>query len=214
VPGRAPLRHASVAPTANEDIRTIATTDRRPALIATAVAVPITIVLAFLFTAGSSGPSNKTPSVSPSAPLGGVTVAAPPAPDAATQAACVKVFAELPVQLDGLDPRKTETDSSFVAAWGNPAIVIRCGVAKSTLLNTPQAAQPIDVNGVIWQPDPQQSRTVYTSVDRSVTVEVTVPAGQDQPLATLAPALKALPQVCTASDAAGNTTNPKLPSCH
>jgi hypothetical protein len=141
-------------------------------------------------------------------------VAAPPRPDDTVQTDCVKVFAQLPVQLDGLNPRRTDTDSSFVAAWGNPAIVIRCGVAKSTLLNSPQAAQPVDVDGVIWQPDPQKSQTVYTSIDRAVTVDVTVPAGQDQPLTTLAQALKTLPQVCTGTDAAGHTTNPALPACH
>jgi Ni,Fe-hydrogenase III small subunit len=66
---------------------------------------------------------------------------------------------------------------------------------------------------VIWQPDPQKNQTVYTAVDRSVYIEVTVPAGADQPLTLLAPAVQALPQLCTAADAAGNTTNPKLPLC-
>jgi hypothetical protein len=91
--------------------------------------------------------------------------------------------------------------------------VLRCGVAKPALLGSPQAAQLLDVNSVIWQPDPQKAKTVYTTVDRSVYIEVTVPAGADQPLPLLAPAIQALPQLCTATDAAGNTTNPKLPVC-
>jgi hypothetical protein len=184
---------------------------RRAALIASAIAVPVTVVLAFLFTAGrSSSDQHKS---APSGPLPGVTVAAPPQPNQATQAACVKVFAKLPVQLGDLAPRRTETDSSFVAAWGDPAIVLRCGVNRPAVLATAGAAALIDVNGVLWQPDPQQKQTVFTAVDRSVYLEVIVPANQDQPLPLLAPAVMALRQICTATDAAGNTTNSKLPIC-
>jgi len=180
------------------------------------VALPVTVVLAFLLTAHQSGSghrSGSSASPSSSGPLPAVTVAAPPSPDATAQRACIAVFAKLPVQLGTLAPRKTDTDSSFVVAWGDPAIVLRCGVAKPALLGNPQAAQLLDVNSVIWQPDPQKSQTVYTTVDRSVYIEVTVPAGADQPLPLLAPAIQALPQLCTAADAAGNTTNPKLPLC-
>jgi hypothetical protein len=182
-------------------------------VIATATALPLTVVLAFLLTAHSSGHSNSTSSPASSGPLPAVTVAAPPSPDPAAQRACVAVFAKLPVQLGSLAPRKTDTDSSFVVAWGNPAIVLRCGVPRPALLGSPQAAQLLDVNSVIWQPDPQKTRTVYTAVDRAVYIEVTVPAGADEPLPLLATAIQALPQLCTATDAAGNTTNPKLPIC-
>ena len=171
-------------------------------------------MLAFVLTAHSSGHrSGAGNSSSSTGPLPAVTVAAPPSPSVATQRACVAVLAKLPVQLGSLAPRRTDTDSSYVVAWGNPAIVLRCGVAKPVILGSPQAAQLIDVNSVIWQPDPQKDRTVYTAVDRSVYIEVTVPAGADEPLPLLAPAVQALPQLCTATDAAGNTTNPKLPLC-
>jgi hypothetical protein len=39
-----------------------------------------------------------------------------------------------------------------------------------------------------------------------------VPAGADQPLPLLAPAVSALPALCTATDAAGNP-GAKLPIC-
>jgi hypothetical protein len=187
---------------------------RRSALIASAIAIPVTVLLAFAFSAGRVGSGdNHAASAASSGPLPGVTVTAPPPPDPATQAACVKVFAQLPVQLGSLSPRKTQTDSSFVAAWGNPAVVFRCGVGKPAALGTARAAQLVDVNGVLWQPDPQRDRTIYTAVDRRVYADVTVPAGQDQPLPDLAPAIKALPEICTALDAAGNPTNAKLPLC-
>jgi hypothetical protein len=184
-------------------------------VIATAFALPVTVLLAFLLTAhlDTGSGSGRPAQPSSTGPLPGVTVAAPPSPDTATQQACVKVFAKLPVQLGSLPPRKTDTNSSFVAAWGDPAVVLRCGVARPAALGTPQAAQLLDVNSVIWQPVPQKMQTVYTTVDRSVYIEVSVPAGADQPLPLLAAAVQALPQLCTASDAAGNTTNPKLPIC-
>ncbi|MDQ1743564.1 MAG: hypothetical protein QOE23_1903 [Pseudonocardiales bacterium] len=181
-------------------------------MIATAIAAPVTVLLAFLLTAGHTDkPATPLPSASGTA-LPAVAVPAPPKPDAATQAACVKVFAQLPVQLGQLPPRRTDTDSSFVAAWGNPAVVLRCGVAKPAVFGTPDAAQLVEVNSVLWQPDPQRDRTVYTAVDRSVYLEVTVPAGVDQPLPLLAPAVSALPRLCTATDAAGNT-GARLPIC-
>ncbi|HEY0166982.1 MAG TPA: DUF3515 family protein [Jatrophihabitans sp.] len=178
-------------------------------MIATAIAVPVTVLLAFLLTAGHSEDPEPAPS---SSVLAAVTPPAPPTPDPATQAACVKVFAELPVQLGQLVPRRTDTDSSFVAAWGEPAVVVRCGVAKPAVFGTAEAAQLVEVNSVLWQPDPQRDRTVYTTVDRSVYIDVTVPAGADQPLPLLAPAVSALPPLCTASDAAGNP-GAKLPIC-
>lgn len=180
-------------------------------MIASAIAVPVTVLLAFLLTAGhSAGPADQ-PGPSASV-LPAVSVPAPPKPDAATEAACVKVFAKLPVQLGQLAPRRTETDSSFVAAWGNPAIQVRCGVARPAVFATPEAAQLVEVDSVLWQPDPQRDRTVYTTVDRSVYIDVTVPAGADQPLPLLAPAVSALPALCTASDAAGKP-GAKLPIC-
>lgn len=168
-------------------------------------------MLAFVLTAGHSGSKSKPQA---SGPLPAVSVAAPPSPSTATTNACVKVFAKLPVQLGTLAPRKTDTDSSFVAAWGNPAIVLRCGVSKPAAID--DASNPPeyqDVNGVIWLPDLQKEQAVFTTIDRSAYLEVTVPAGADQPLPLLAPAINALPQICTASDSAGNPSNPKLPIC-
>ncbi|HJQ02014.1 MAG TPA: DUF3515 family protein [Jatrophihabitans sp.] len=170
----------------------------------------MTVLLAFLLSA--HGGSGKPATNHSSGPLPAVTAAAPPSPAPATATACVRVFAKLPVRLGNLAPRRTDTDSSFVAAWGNPAVVIRCGVAKPAVFGTPGAAQLLDVNSVLWQPDPQRNQTVYTTVDRSVYIEVTVPAGADQPLPLLAGAVSALPPICTGTDAAGNP-GAKLPIC-
>jgi hypothetical protein len=169
------------------------------------------VLLAFLLSARH--PTGHSSASHSAGPLPAVTVAAPPSPAPATTNACVQVFAKLPVQLGTLAPRRTDTDSSFVAAWGDPAVVVRCGVAKPAVFGSPDAAQLLDVNSVLWQPDPQQARTVYTTVDRSVYIEVSVPAGVDQPLPLLAAAVRALPATCTGTDAAGNV-GAKLPLCH
>jgi hypothetical protein len=171
------------------------------------------VLLAFLLTAHNNSPSGGPASPQSSGPLPAVTVAAPPSPSTATTNACVKVFAKLPVQLGNLVPRRTDTNSSFVAAWGNPAVVLRCGVPKPAAFGDPRAAGLQDVDSVIWQPDLQKDRTVFTAVDRAVYIEVTVPADVEQPLPLLTAAVTALPQLCTATDSAGNTTNPKLPVC-
>lgn len=167
------------------------------------------MVLAFLLTVGHKSGTK------PSGPPPAVTIAAPPSPSAATSAACIKIFAKLPVQLGNLDPRKTDTDSSFVAAWGDPAVVLRCGVSKPAAIDDVDhpPAQLQDVNGVIWLPELQKNQAVYTTVDRAVYVEVTVPANADNPLTLFADAIKAVPQICTGGDAAGNLGNPKLPLC-
>jgi Protein of unknown function (DUF3515) len=178
---------------------------RRAALIASAIAVPITVLLAFVLTAGHS-------STSTAKPLPAVTIVAPPTPTDAVTAACTKVFEKLPVQLGTLNPRKTDSDSSFVAAWGNPAIVIRCGVARPPAAAFSSGAQTLGIDDVLWLPQPQKSQVVYTTIDRSVSIEVTVPANQDQPLSLLAPAVDALPAICTGQDAAGNATK-GLPIC-
>jgi len=184
-------------------------TQRRNALIATSIAVPVTVILAFALTNGRSTHHDQSRS---SAALPGISVAAPPSPNASTQRNCITVVGALPVQLGSLNPRKTETDSAFVVAWGDPAIVLRCGVPSSPVFGDPRAAQPIDINGVLWQPDPQKNQTVYTTLDRAVNIDVTVPAGADQPLPLLEPAISKLPKLCTGTDAAGNT-GVNLPSC-
>lgn len=182
---------------------------RRAALVATAVALPVTVVLAFVLTSGAASDPKAT------RPLGAVTIAAPPTPSDATVTACTKVFEQLPVQLGGLSPRKTNSDSSFVAAWGDPAVIIRCGVRRPAVFDDPSRLQLVDIgvgaSSVLWQPDPGKTATVYTSADRSVYVEVTMRPSQDV-LPLLAPAITALPATCTGFDGAGNST-PGLPIC-
>ena len=172
---------------------------RRAALIATAVTVPFIVIAAFAISALSG--NSPTPSTSPSAAAGPVSAAAPPLATQQT-ANCAKVLAKLPVSLDGRPPRVVHTtpDTPFVVAWGNPAIVLRCGVAKPAQLHPGSAVQYREIDNFAFVLDLGKRSATYTSVDRAAFVSVDFPAGV-QPgnyLPTVADALKsALPAVCS-----------------
>jgi hypothetical protein len=96
--------------------------------------------------------------------------------------ACRSLVEDLPHRVAGHARRET-SGSSLGAAWGDPAIVLRCGVG------TPADYQPASpcqrVNGVDWYvPEDvitdQGKDVVLTTVGRKPGVEVVVPA-EDRP---------------------------------
>jgi hypothetical protein len=168
--------------------------------------VPITVVLAFVFVGGLRGSSPDTtapvttqPSVLPP------TAVSPPPDNPAVQSACTKLLAALPTRLAGLDPRRIVPPASpFVLAWGDPAVVLRCGVARPAGLVPAGTVQVFNASSVgrpavYWLPVNQPKQNIFTTVDRGVYVEVTVPTGYRQPpLAPLSDAIASvLPAVCT-----------------
>lgn len=183
---------------------------RRAALIATAVTIPFIIVAAFAINAVTGETSTK-PSSSASATAAPVTAAAPALATQQT-ANCAKVLAKLPVALLGKPPRVVHTtpDTPFVVAWGQPAIVLSCGVAKPAQLRPGSAVQYRDIDGFDFVLDLGRSSALYTSVDRAAYVSIDFPAGV-QPatyLPTLAAAIKgALPAVCSTDSATPNPEN-------
>jgi hypothetical protein len=122
------------------------------------------------------------------------------------------VIDALPVELDRLAPRKVFTERTV--AWGNPPVVLRCGVARPTELRPGSAATLFDVAGphggsVEWLPDSLKSPTKFTTVDRAVYIEVSKPASVQSPLATLSDAIaSALPAVCTGQPPDGSSIPP------
>jgi hypothetical protein len=170
---------------------------RRAALIATSLTVPIVVVLA-LFIGKATRDSNEAaaPTTSSTA-LAPVTVAAPPANPAA-DAPCTKLLGALPITLTDLVGRPARSTWTYVAAWGDPPVVLRCGVPRPAALVPASSAQIIAVDGVNWLPVQNKSATVWTAVDRAAYVELTVPKHYAQPpLAPIADAVaKAMPAVC------------------
>lgn len=131
---------------------------------------------------------------------GPVHVAAPRGSDT-----CTRLHAALPATVAGQDRRPTDPERATVAAWGDPAIVLRCGVARPRTLTqtsevttaSPLAVQPGSAQDVHWYVRTTDDGSVWTTADRSVFVEVRVPAKygpQPAPIVDLVPAVGAVPQ--------------------
>jgi hypothetical protein len=77
-----------------------------------------------------------------------------------------------------------DSDSPFAYAWGDPPVALICGVERPAGLAPDSALYQI--NGVNWLVDDSDPETtVWTAVDRSVYVEVRVPASVDSGPATV-----------------------------
>jgi hypothetical protein len=164
------------------------------------VTLPFVVILALILGNATKDSKQRTDPGTPAPTvLAPITVAAPAADPAAT-APCTKLLTALPVQLGELAPRVVhpKPDSPFVVAWGDPAVVLRCGVTRPAALKPGSAELVIGANGVFWLPVHQGGATVWTTVDRTVYVEVTVPQSYRQPpLAPISDSVaKVLPPVC------------------
>lgn len=173
------------------------------------------MILALVFGGGGGG-TGGTSTSSPPAALGALTPSAPPS-DPAAVAPCTKLLQTLPERLGNLLPRVVhpKPDSLFVVAWGNPAVILRCGVPRPADLKPGSSAFVPVVNGVAFLEHDTSDAHVYTSIDRSVYVEVSFPkkAGSGElPLVATAIA-KALPRICLPQAGAGQTPPPDNKLC-
>ena len=105
---------------------------------------------------------------------GPVTVTPPPTGSTQVDTVCRALLAALPDTLDGKRQRQVSAAAERVAAWGDPPIVLRCGVAARPAPDP--TALVLGVNGVDWVTTEENGATVWTTVSRSVTVEVRIPA--------------------------------------
>lgn len=99
-------------------------------------------------------------------------------------ASCPALMEALPLEVVGVPSRRVRSDSPFAYAWGEPPVVLVCGVDR------PEGFAPdsalFQINGVQWfVDDSDPDVVVWTSVDRPVYVEVTVPATVDSGPATV-----------------------------
>ena len=172
--------------------------DRRSAArLATLVAVPVTLVLlAVAVVAGlraGSGAEPVAPTTSApasAAALPSIKVPPPPPLSAGQQQACQELIAALPTDLGDLPARPVDSSSPYVAAWGEPAVTLRCGVARPPSFVATADVQQI--NGVSWFAERRGSTTAWVVVDRPVYVEVLAPAAEaSAPVARLSTAVTA-----------------------
>ena len=97
----------------------------------------------------------------------------------------------------GRDRRDVSPDTDLAAAWGDPPVVLRCGVGPPAGL-TP-TSEVLEVERVEWFLDDTGRELRFTTVGRRVAVEVVVPASVERSAATgalvdLAPAVAVVPR--------------------
>ncbi|GGM20022.1 DUF3515 family protein [Dactylosporangium sucinum] len=135
-----------------------------PSRIATLAALPLAL-LAGLGVFWALGGFPSAPSTS--------AVSATAAPlDQDTAAVCRALVARLPTSLGGLDRRPVTAGGEQNAAFGDPPIVLSCGVPVRSI---PQNAQLLALSNVCWYPEERSTETVWQSVDRKVSLQVVVP---------------------------------------
>ena len=158
--------------------------------MATAAAIPATVLLALPL----SRPTPTEPASSPSSPaataLPPLPVAPPPSLPPAAQRSCKDLLSVLPAQVGTRSARPVDSPSAYVAAWGEPPVVLRCGVPRPGAFRA--GAHTFGINGVTWFAEERGGTTAFTAVDRPVYVEVTAPADvASEPAALLSAAVAA-----------------------
>jgi hypothetical protein len=104
--------------------------------------------------------------------LGAVDVE-PHEAEAGSGQACAALHEALPDVVADAVRREIEPTSQNVAAWGDPPVVLRCGVPLPAEYRPD--AQLFDVEGVGWFPVSGEGGNFFTAVDREPYVEVAVP---------------------------------------
>lgn len=129
-----------------------------------AVAVPVAVVV--LAVAGCTAADGSGP--------------AAPSPSGETAETCRSLNDRLPKRMDGQQRITLEPASKYTAAWGDPAIELRCGVPRPEKLSPDSehynpTAEAAEVNGVSWLLEQRDGGYRFTTTDRTAHVEVTVP---------------------------------------
>ena len=134
------------------------------ALIATVVVIAAVVVFASI--------ARKQAAQAGSGPLPLAVVDAP----AATSTACGTLLAGLPDQLSGRATRILTDPQPGVHAWGDPAIVLRCGINTPAELDC--SAALVQIGAVQWLLlQDAGGPATYLAADRHVRVAVTIPDG-------------------------------------
>nr|WP_246221290.1 DUF3515 domain-containing protein [Phytoactinopolyspora mesophila] len=93
--------------------------------------------------------------------------------EAGSEETCTALLKDLPEVVSDAVRRDVAPEAALATAWGQPPIVLRCGVSM------PSAYRPdtqlIDVGGVGWFAEEGDGGVFFTATDREVLVEVAVP---------------------------------------
>jgi hypothetical protein len=98
-------------------------------------------------------------------------------------AACPALMSALPLELAGEKSRPVRSSSPFAYAWGDPPVVLVCGVDRPAGFVATSGL--IQIDAVQWYVDDSAPDTVvWTAVDRSVYVQLSIPSSLDSASAT------------------------------
>ncbi|AEV88213.1 hypothetical protein ACWT_7203 [Actinoplanes sp. SE50] len=179
---------------AKPDDSTPDNTTRVAAIWATAIAVPVVLIVGLVAylqisrsttPAADPAPSASGPAVVPTTP---VRVDAPEL-DARAAQVCLAVTSQLPARIRNLPARKVSAGPEQNAAYGEPAITVACGVTRPWMCEkaddtsgtcVPLVADLLLMDQVCWYYTEGAGKTVFTTMDREVPVQVTVPATYDK----------------------------------
>jgi hypothetical protein len=106
---------------------------------------------------------------------------------------CQRVAAAWPTTVGNQQRREVAVQSDGVAAWGDPAIIARCGATSPG----PTTDQCHDVNGVDWVSHELDDGVAFTTFGRDPAIEVLVPddyAPEPLLLPAFGPAAEVVPQ--------------------
>lgn len=191
-------------------------TIRTAALVATAVAVPVVLAVAFLV--GETGSGGTTPTRAATATPGPLRTSVPDI-DQATARICDPVMQQMPVTLnDGsqqapLQPLVVTPGGPSFLAWGDPLVTLQCGVARPAPLTSssgyvPYTFGPNNAPGATWLVQPGGARDTWTVIDRQVYLRATIPHAAVGYLTDVSAVIgKALPAVCKGPVEAGDPPN-------
>jgi hypothetical protein len=165
-------------------------TKKVAALWATAVAVPVTLIVGVIsFLALQPEESETTDKVPTAIPSAAVEMAAPRLDERSAQV-CLAVTSQLPLKVRDLPARKVSAGPEQNAAYGEPPLTVACGVPQpimcESLENMAPGCVPLDtelliMNRVCWYAKPGAEAATFTTMDREVPVQVTVPSVYENP---------------------------------
>lgn len=148
--------------------------------------------------------------------LAGCSAGAPPssarvsAAPGAADPACVTALAAAPATVAGF--ARTPLPVQGALSWGEPAVVLRCGLPAAT----PTTDPCLGVDGIDWTVDTSGDPFVFVSYGRSPAVELRVPSryGNDSAVAAVTdvgPVAAALPRNGRACVGADDVPSPSRP---
>ncbi|MEU6859076.1 DUF3515 family protein [Glycomyces sp. NPDC046736] len=152
-----------------------------PAIVATAVAVPLAAVAGVLVF-NALAPAAADPEHETAQDLSPVAVTVPELSED-DAVVCLALTATVPDTAGGLQARPVEGDpgaAEAVMAYGDPAAVATCGIEPVTVEDT---AAVFKLNGVCWFSD--EAGSDWVTLDRQVPVGVSFPEGHEQPVDVL-----------------------------